>query len=105
MVLATVTVVPLVASASLAWTRQPRLTFRVGPRNGFDQHTGHRGVGGVVGANAGWRRVGRRSDISQFMQAPAAVPPALGRICDRATHGRPSHARHGRDRRRLRCLR
>jgi hypothetical protein len=40
--------------------------LRVWPRNGADQQTGQRGVGGVVGAKAGRRRVGRRSDIIEY---------------------------------------
>ena len=39
--------------------------MRVGPRYGADQHDGHRGVGGSVGANAAALRIGARSDMPQ----------------------------------------
>ena len=69
-VLATDTTLPGVASTTPACTRHPRRTLRVGLRRGADQHTGHRGVGGVVGAKAAGQRIGARSDMPTNYRAP-----------------------------------
>jgi hypothetical protein len=80
-VLATDTTLPGVSSTSPACTRHPRRTMRVGPRWGADQHTGHRGVGGVVGAKAAGRRIGARSDMPTIYRAPRHMPLEVDGAC------------------------
>ena len=69
-VLATDTTLPGASSTAPACTRHPRRTVRVAPSEGADQHSGQRGVGGVVGAKAAGRRIGARSDMPTIYRAP-----------------------------------
>jgi hypothetical protein len=85
--IATDTAVPDACVASPACTRQPRRALRVGPRYGADQHAGHRGVGGVVGANAAGRRIGVLSDdMPQIIQCPRRCVSEVDRP-DEPSHG------------------